>query len=59
MLLWQPRFGFSFGFEDRMRPHLVVILDGCQIERYLKFSYMISIDIANYIQYSSAQFVMM
>ena len=32
-LLWQLRFGFTFGLCDRWRPQLTAILDGCKIGR--------------------------
>ena len=31
MLLQQPRFGFTFSFQDRLMPHLVALLDDCSI----------------------------
>ena len=37
MLLLQPGFGLSLRFQDRLVPHLVAIIDGYKIERYLKF----------------------
>ena len=31
MLLQQPRFGFTFSFQDPLMPHLVALLDSCSI----------------------------
>ena len=31
MLLRQPRFDVTFGFHDRLEPHLLAVLDGCKI----------------------------
>ena len=31
-LLWQPRFGSSFGFHEHWRPQMTAISDGCKLE---------------------------
>ena len=52
MLLQQPRFGFTFSFQDRLMPHLVTLLDGCSIGNVCKLSCKIISKIANYLKYN-------
>ena len=44
--IWQLRFGFASGFQDRPRPPF----DGCKNERYIKFADRIVIYIENYVK---------
>ena len=53
ILLGQPRLGFTFGFQDQLRPYLVAILDGFKFEGYVEFGYRIPIDIRNYVKYNN------
>ena len=54
MLLWQSRFGFSFGFHDRWRRPLTPILDGMvvKLDHSLDFGCRILTSIAKYVYYN-------